>query len=167
NQDDWFVCETLGMLRRTFARLEVSSRSLYAVAKPESCFVGTLLELLLAADRSYMLHADEDGPQTALALSDMNLGALPTVAGMTRLEAKQLTPEQARVVSDHKNRSIGPAEALSYGLVTATPDSLDWEDELRQAIETRTAISPDALTGLEANLRFALPETQGTRVFGR
>jgi len=167
NQDDWFVCETLGMLRRTFARLEVSSRSLYAVAKPESCFVGTLLELLLAADRAYMLDADEDGPQTALALSDMNLGALPTVAGMTRLEAKQLTPEQARVVSEHENRSIGPKAALSHGLVTATPDSLDWEDELRQAIETRTALSPDALTGLEANLRFALPETQGTRVFGR
>jgi benzoyl-CoA-dihydrodiol lyase len=167
NQDDWFVRETLGMVRRTFARLEVSSRSMFAIATADSCFAGTLLELLLAADRAYMFGADPDEPQPALALSGMNRGALPTIAGMTRLEARQLTPEQHRAVTEHKGGSIGPADALALGLVTETPDALDWDDELRQAIETRTALSPDALTGMEASLRFALPENQDTRVFGR
>jgi benzoyl-CoA-dihydrodiol lyase len=167
NQDDWFVRETLGMVRRTFARLEVSSRSIFAIATAESCFAGTLLELLLAADRGYMFAADPGEPQPALALSGMNFGALPTVAGMTRLDARQLTPEQHRAAAEHNGGSIGPAEALALGLVTETPDALDWDDELRQAIETRTALSPDALTGMEASLRFALPENQATRVFGR
>jgi benzoyl-CoA-dihydrodiol lyase len=167
NQEHWFVREVLGMLRRTFARLDVSSRSMYAVVTPESCFAGTLLELLLAADRGYMLHNEPESPQAHVALSHMNLGALPTLTGQSRLAARLVSPEQLASAGAAAGRQLDAAAAYDLGLVTEIPDSLDWDDELRQAIETRTALSPDALTGLEANLRFPLPETQGTRVFGR
>jgi len=167
NRDHWFVREVLGMLRRTFARLDVSSRSMYAVVTGDSCFAGTLAELLLASDRAYMRDDEAESPQARVLLSTLNFGALPTIAGVSRLESRQLTPSQLQAAAERAERPIGPQDALQMGLVTATPDALDWDDELRQAIETRTALSPDALTGLEANLRFPLPETQGTRVFGR
>jgi len=164
HQGHWFVREVLGMLRRTLARLDVSSRSMYALVLPESCFAGTLLELLLASDRAYMRDDGEAAPCASVTLSHMNVGALPTVAGASRLEARGNSIEAVR---DLLEQRLGPADALRLGLVTEIPDVLDWDDELRQAIETRAAISPDALTGMEANLRFPLPETQGTRVFGR
>jgi benzoyl-CoA-dihydrodiol lyase len=167
NQDHWFVGEVLGMLRRTFTRLDVSSRSMYAIVTPESCFAGTLLELLMAADRAYMLHNEPASPQAHVALSRMNFGALPTLTGQSRLEARVVSQDQLAAAAESVGQPLDAAAADRLGLVTEIPDSLDWEDELRQAIETRTALSPDALTGLEANLRFPLPETQGTRVFGR
>jgi len=164
HQGHWFVREVLGMLRRTLARLDVSSRSMYAVVTPESCFAGTLLELLLASDRAYMRDDGEAASGASVTLSRMNVEALPTIAGASRLEARGSSTAALR---DLLEQRLGPADAFRLGLVTEIPDVLDWDDELRQAIETRTAISPDALTGMEANLRFPLPETQGTRVFGR
>jgi len=167
HQGEWFVREVCGMLRRTLARLDVSSRSMYAIATAESCFAGTLLELLLAADRAYMRDDEPDASQAHLTLSRMNFGALPTVAGLSRLDSRLLSPDQLQSASARSGVPLDAATAYRLGLVTAIPDSLDWDDELRQAIETRAALSPDALTGMEANLRFPLPETQGTRVFGR
>jgi benzoyl-CoA-dihydrodiol lyase len=156
------------MMRRTFARLDVTSRSLYAVIEPGSCFAGTLLELGLAADRVYMLDTEEGDVKGSVAMSEMNFGALPMVNQLSRLAArfyqdeKQMERLRARV-----GEKLSASEALATGLVTSAPDDLDWQDELRVAIESRTALSPDALTGLEANLRFGLPETMETRVFGR
>jgi benzoyl-CoA-dihydrodiol lyase len=167
NQRHWFVREVLGMLRRTFARLDVSPRSMYALVTPDSCFAGTLLELLLAADRSYMRDASADAPQAYVTLSQMNFGAMPTLAGLSRFASRLVSPEQLRSAAEQIGVPHGTSAAYRLGLVTEIPDSLDWDDELRQAIETRVALSPDALTGMEANLRFPLPETQGTRVFGR
>jgi len=167
NRDHWFIREVQGMLRRTFSRLEVSSRSMYAIVTGESCFAGTLAELLLASDRVYMRDDEEESPRAQIVLSRMNFGALPMVGDRSRLESRQLTPDQLKAASAQVGKSISPRTALDLGLVTAAPDALDWDDELRQAIETRSALSPDALTGMEASLRFPLAETQGTRVFGR
>ena len=167
NQEHWFVREVLGMLRRTFVRLDVSSRSLYAVVTEESCFAGTLLELLLAADRGYMRNNEPETAQGHLTLSRMNTGALPALNGVSRLEGRALSPDQIAAATARTGEPLDAAAAYSLGLVTEIPDSLDWDDELRQAIETRTTLSPDALTGLEASLRCPLPETQATRVFGR
>jgi benzoyl-CoA-dihydrodiol lyase len=167
NQDCWFAREVLGMLRRTFARLEVSSRSMYAVVTGESCYAGALLELLLASDRAYMRDDQHESPQSQLTPSRMNFGALPTVGGLSRLESRNLSAEQLHDIEQCVGTPIGARDAYRIGLVTEIPDALDWDDELRQGIETRTALSPDALTGMEANLRFPLPEAQGTRVFGR
>jgi benzoyl-CoA-dihydrodiol lyase len=167
NQGHWFVREVLGMVRRTFARLDVSARSMFAVIEPGSCFAGTLLELALAADRVYMLDVDE-GPGASVALSAMNFGPLPAVYGQSRLSARFYGDS---AVLDGLRATIGrrlsAQEALQAGLVTSAPDTLDWDDELRQAIETRTALSPDALSGIEANLRFGPNETLETRIFGR
>ncbi len=167
HQPHWFVREVLGMLRRTLARLDVSSRSMYALVTPASCFAGTLLELLLAADRAYMRDNDADSPPTSVTLSAMNFGAVPGVAGLSRLEARRLSPEQATAAAGRIGEPLDGPAAYELGLVTEIPDALDWDDEVRQAIETRTALSPDALTGMEANLRFPPDETQSTRVFGR
>lgn len=168
NQNNWFVREVLGMLRRTLARLDVTSRSMFAIVEPGSCFAGTLMELALAADRVYMRDAQEGEPPTTIALSEMNFGALPMVSGLSRLEARFYEDaeqmEKLRAISGEK---LASREAMEAGLVTDAPDDLDWEDELRQALELRTALSPDGLTGLEANLRFGVCETQATRVFGR
>ena len=168
HQDNWFVREVLGMMRRTFARLDVSSRSMFTFVTPGSCFAGTLLELALASDRVYMLQTEEGEPAASLMLSPMNFGALPMVNDQSRLAARFYSDA---AVLDALQEEIGvafsPAEAASLGLVTDAPDALDWDDELRQAIESRVALSPDALTGMEANLRFPLPENQATRVFGR
>jgi benzoyl-CoA-dihydrodiol lyase len=168
NQDHWFVREVLGMMRRTLARLEVSSRSIYALVVPGSCFAGTLLELALAADRTYMFDAPEDQAPATIALSQMNFGALPMVNGLSRLEAR-FAQDDAAVASlrERTGQPLAAADASAAGLVTASLDELDWDDEIRQAIESRTTLSPDALTGMEANLRFGVVENVETRVFGR
>jgi len=167
NQDHWFVREVLGMMRRTLARLEVTSRSMYAIAEPGSCFAGTLLELALAADRGYMRDTEE-GDVATLTLSDMNFGPLPMVNHLSRLAARFY--QDATHIESLRNligKKLSARESLEAGLVTAAPDDLDWEDEIRQAMESRAAQSPDALTGLEANLRFGAGETPETRIFGR
>ncbi|MGB2624416.1 MAG: 2,3-epoxybenzoyl-CoA dihydrolase [Candidatus Acidiferrum sp.] len=166
-QDNWFVREVLGMMRRTFARLDVSSRSMYAIIEPGSCFAGTLLELALAADRIYMRDAQDGEPATVM-LSNMNFGALPMVNHLSRL-AGRFYGDAERVENLRKliGKKLTARDAMEAGLVTAAPDDLDWEDEIRQALESRAALSPDALTGLEANLRFGGNETLETRVFGR
>jgi benzoyl-CoA-dihydrodiol lyase len=167
HQDNWFVREVLGMLRRTFARIDVTSRSLFAIIEPSSCFAGSLLELALAADRVYMRDAQEGEPP-AIALSKINLGSLPMTNHLSRLNAR-FYQDAARIeaLRSHIGKKLSAKEALDAGLVTSAPDDLDWEDELRQAIESRAAQSPDALTGLEANLRFGGNETLETRIFGR
>jgi benzoyl-CoA-dihydrodiol lyase len=169
HRDHWFVRETLGMLRRTLARLDVSSRTLFALVEPGSCFAGTLLELALAADRCYMLALpDGDADAPALALSELNFGACPRVDGLSRVDARYYRdPDAIARVEAAQGRRIPAADALDLGLVTATPDDLDWKDEIRIALEERRAMSPDALTGMEANLRFGVAETMETRVFGR
>ncbi len=157
---DWFVRETVGYLRRTFARLDVSSRSIFAVIEPGSCFAGTLMELALAADRSFMLDA---GNGATLALSTLNFGTYPMVNDESRLSARYCgaPPELER------GKAYDAKAAGKLGLVTATPDDIDWEDEVRIAIEERASLSPDALTGMEASLRFTGRENMLTRVFGR
>jgi benzoyl-CoA-dihydrodiol lyase len=161
NSKDWFVREVIGYLRRTLSRLDVSSRSIFAVIEPGSCFAGTLFELALAADRSYMLDAEESGP--AIALSPLNFGAYPMANGESRIATRFCgeAPEFPR------GKPIASKDANRLGLVTSTPDDIDWEDEVRIAIEERVSLSPDALTGMEASLRFAGRETMLTRVFGR
>ena len=168
HQDNWFVREVLGMMRRTFARIDVSSRSLYAIIEAGSCFAGTLLELALAADRIYMRDAQDTKDVATVVLSRMNFGPLPMVNHLSRLAAR-FYGDEAQIEGLRKliGKKLGPREAQDAGLVTATPDDLDWEDEIRQALESRAALSPDALTGLEANLRFGGSETLETRVFGR
>ena len=165
----WFVRETIGLLRRTLARLDVSARSMFALIDRGSCFAGTLLEIALAADRSYML-ALPDEPEAApqIALSPMNFGAYPMVSHETRLErrfygdAGELGAARATV-----GRALDADAAVALGLVTTAPDDIDWDDEIRIALEERASMSPDALTGMEANLRFAGKETMETRIFGR
>ena len=159
----WFVRETIGNLRRTFARLDVSSRSIYAVIEPGSNFAGTLLELALAADRSFMLAAEENGP--AIALSPMNFGPFKVVNGLSRLETRFGSSIDA--LRDKIGVKLEAAQALEAGLITFAPDELDWDDELRLAIEERSSLSPDALTGMEASLRFGGRETVATKIFGR
>src|SRR5262249_8279712 len=150
------------------ARIEVTSRSIYAIAEPGSCFAGTLLELALAADRVYMRDTEEGEGVATVALSKMNFGPLPMVNHIPRLAAR-FYEDGAQLASlcTQIGKQLSAREGLERGLVTAAPDDLDWEDEIRQAIESRAAQSPDALTGLEANLRFGPAETLETRIFGR
>jgi benzoyl-CoA-dihydrodiol lyase len=169
HRNDWLVRETIGMLRRTFARLDVSSRSMYAIIEPGSCFAGILFELALAADRSYMLALpDEEDGSPKIAVDDFNFGLLPAVNHRGRLETRFIgnATHMAATVGA-KGKLLGADEAVHAGLVTAAPDDLDWEDEVRIAIEERSSLSPDALTGLEASLRFPGDETLETKVFGR
>ena len=169
NKTHWFVNETLGLLRRTLARLDVSSRSLFALIERDSCFAGTLLEIALAADRSYML-ALPDEPDTApkIALSPMNFGTFPMVSHETRLQRRFYdNADEIGAVRAKIGQSLDADEALALGLVTSAPDDIDWHDEVRIAFEERASMSPDALTGMEANLRFAGKETMETRIFGR
>jgi benzoyl-CoA-dihydrodiol lyase len=165
NREHWLVREIIGHIRRTLKRLDLTSRSLFAIIEPGSAFAGTLCELALAADRSYMLdHPDE---ANTIQLSVMNAGSYPMSSGLSRLEVRFLgQPEHVREVLDHDGPFDAPS-ALEAGLVSFAPDDIDWEDEVRMAIEERTAFSPDALTGMEANLRFAGPETLETKIFGR
>jgi benzoyl-CoA-dihydrodiol lyase len=160
--DDWFVRETIGLLRRTLQRFDVSSRSLFAVIDPGSCFAGSLFELALAADRSYMA---ADG--THIALTALNFGHLAMVNGRSRLETRFNDKIRAARLDRHVRTALDATRALDLGLVTFTPDEFDWEDEIRLAIEERVSLSPDALTGMEASLRFAGPETVATKIFGR
>ena len=161
-RDHWFVRETIGFLRRTLQRLDVSSRSLFALIDKGSCFAGSLFELALAADRSFMA-----AEEPAIAFSTLNFGHLAMVNGRTRLATRFNDEELAAKLENHAGNSINAAEALDLGLVTFAPDELDWDDEIRLAIEERASLSPDALTGMESNLRFAGAETVATKIFGR
>ena len=165
----WFVRETAGMLRRTLARLDVTSRSLYALIEPGSCFAGTLAELAFAADRAYMLALPEDGVRAPrITLSAANFGRYPMVNARSRLAARFC--DEAEPLSAAKAAIGVPLDAdraLALGLVTVAPDELDWDDEIRLALEERASLSPDALTGMEANLRFGPGETMESRVFAR
>jgi benzoyl-CoA-dihydrodiol lyase len=169
HRSDWLVRETIGLLRRTFARLDVTSRSFYALIDQGSCFAGLLFELALAADRSYMLALPEDASGSpTIAADTFNFGLLPMVNGASRLQTRFMgDTEKLSAIVKVAGKLLGPAEALELGLVTVTPDELDWEDEIRMALEERTCLSPDALTGMEASLRFPGGETTQTRIFGR
>ena len=169
HQAHWLVNETLGMLRRTLARIDVSSRSLFALIDEGSCFAGTLAELAFAADRAYML-ALPDSPETApkLTLSELNFGHFPMVNHQSRLQRRFYEEVTAlENVRAAVGQLLDADQALALGLVTVAPDDIDWADEIRIAIEERAAMSPDSLTGLEANLRFCQKESMETRIFGR
>jgi len=163
NRDHWLVREIILQMARVLRRLDLTAKSFFAIVEPGSCFAGNLLELLLASDRSYML-ADSDA---TLAVSELNQGAFPMSNGLTRMQSRFLAePEKLdEVFGDKKTFDTDEAEEL--GLITFAPDDLDWEDEIRVAIEERTSLSPDALTGMEASLRFAGPETMDTKIYGR
>ena len=163
NRDHWLVREILLHMARVLRRLDLTAKSFFAIVEPGSCFAGNLLELLLASDRSYMLK-DSDA---TVSVSDLNAGVLPMSNGLTRLQSRFLAePEKLdEILGDKKPFDTDEAEDL--GLVTFAPDDLDWEDEIRLAIEERTSLSPDALTGMEASLRFAGPETMDTKIYGR
>ncbi|HVE53547.1 MAG TPA: 2,3-epoxybenzoyl-CoA dihydrolase, partial [Ramlibacter sp.] len=169
NKDHWLVRETLGALRRTLARLDVTSRSLIALVEEGSCFAGTFFELALACDRIYMLDLpDAPDAAPALRLNAANFGRYPEVNGLTRLQTRFCQDEGT--ITQLQNLQDSPLradQALALGLVTLTPDDIDWEDEIRLMLEERASLSPDALTGMEASLRFPGKETMETRVFGR
>jgi benzoyl-CoA-dihydrodiol lyase len=171
---DWLAAEIQHFAKRTLKRLDVTSRSLIALIEPGSCFAGTLLELALACDRQYMLDglgedAATGGEQPAtMVLTRANFGALPMGNGLTRLASRFAgDPGHLAKLEQHTGRPIDAGRALELGLVTFAPDDLDWDDEVRIALEERASLSPDALTGLEANLRFGGPETCETKIFGR
>ncbi len=168
-KDHWLVRETIGLIRRTFSRIDVSSRSLFALVEPGSCFAGTFLELALAADRSYMLALPDDAAKAPkLVVGEMNFGMLPMATGQSRLQRRFY--EEAPAIDAIRARAGQPLDAdaaFALGLVTSAPDDIDWTDEVRIALEERAAMSPDALTGMEANLRFNGKENMVTRVFGR
>jgi benzoyl-CoA-dihydrodiol lyase len=171
HQGDWLVREVRLFLKRTLKRLDVSSRTIFALIEPGSCFAGTLLELALAADRSYMLdgrrHGDDRAPAT-VRLTALNFGAYPMANGLTRLGSRFLAdPGRVDDLKGRPGQDLDAAAADEAGLVTFIPDDIDWDDEVRIAIEERAAFSPDALTGMEASLRFAGPETIETKIFAR
>jgi len=173
NGDDWLANEIRHYLKRTLKRLDVTSRSLLALIEPGSCFAGSLLELALAADRSYQLSGvfediDADAAPAAITPGAMNFGALPMGNGLTRLQTRFLGDDAALIAVQAESGEPLEAEAAeALGLVTFAPDDIDWEEEVRIALEERSSFSPDALTGLEANYRFAGPETIETKIFGR
>jgi benzoyl-CoA-dihydrodiol lyase len=168
---DWLVREITLYLKRTFKRLDVTSRSLFALIEPGSCFTGTLLELALAADRGYMLDGQFEGdnrPPPMVRLTEMNFGRYPMVHGLSRLAVRSLDePERVEALKGAIGRDLDAAAAEAGGMVTFTPDDIDWADEVRLAVEERAAFSPDALTGMEASLRFAGPETMESKIFSR
>jgi benzoyl-CoA-dihydrodiol lyase len=173
HRDNWLVNEIVQFWKRTVKRLDTSSRSLLALIEPGSCFVGRLLELALAADRQYMLagtfedHHDPK-PEATLRVNRFNTGLLPMSNGLSRLQVRFLgSADELAAATDALDRDLTADDAEELGLVTAAPDDIDWDDEVRLALEERASFSPDALTGLEANLRFAGPETCETKVFGR
>lgn len=171
NADHWLVREVTLFLKRTLKRVDVSARSIIAQVEPGSCFTGTLLELVFAADRSFMLDGGFEGsnlPPATVVVTGMNFGPLTMPNGLTRLEHRFLNdPSQVDRVKAQIGEPVEAAEADDLGLVTFIPDDIDWEDEVRIAIEERASFSPDALTGMEASLRFAGPETLETKIFGR
>ncbi|HYG80324.1 MAG TPA: 2,3-epoxybenzoyl-CoA dihydrolase [Pyrinomonadaceae bacterium] len=165
HKDHWLVREIILNMARVLRRLDLTAKSFFALVEPGSCFAGNLLELLLASDRSYMLNDPDQ--KVELAASELNRGALPMSNGLMRLQSRFLAePERADEVLAHEG-TFSTEEAEEAGLVTFAPDDLDWEDEVRVAIEERTSLSPDALTGMEASLRFAGPETLDTKIYGR
>jgi benzoyl-CoA-dihydrodiol lyase len=165
HRDHWLVREIIGQIRRTLKRMDLTARSFFALIEPGNAFAGTLFELALAADRAYMLdHPDEDN---AVQLSAMNAGSYPMSNGLSRLQVRFLGEPDSVARALAHDGPFDPHEALAAGLVFSAPDDIDWDDEVRMAIEARAAFSPDALTGMEANLRFAGPETLETKIFGR
>jgi benzoyl-CoA-dihydrodiol lyase len=171
NTGHWLVREIVLYWKRTLKRLDVSSRSLIALIEPGSCFTGTLLEVALAADRSYMLDGVFEGsnlPAATVRLTDMNFGPYPMGNGLTRLSTRFLNdPRHVDALKDQAREPLDAAAADEAGLVTFTPDDIDWEDEVRLAVEERAGFSPDGLIGMEANLRFPGPETMETKIFAR
>ena len=165
NADDWWVREVLHHMKRVLKRLDVTSRTAFALIEPGSCFAGSLLELAFAADRSYMLD-DPDQP-VSIQLSALNRGPLTMGNGLTRLQSRFLGHPDLLAAAMEQDGPLESLDALDAGLITFAPDDIDWEDEIRLALEERAAQSPDALTGMEANLRFAGPETLETKIFGR
>ncbi|HVF57806.1 MAG TPA: 2,3-epoxybenzoyl-CoA dihydrolase [Pyrinomonadaceae bacterium] len=165
NKDHWLVREIILYMARVLRRLDLTAKSFFALVEPGSCFAGNLLELALSADRTYMLNSPDE--RVEIATSDLNRGALPMSNGLTRLASRFLAePEKADEIFERAG-TFDTEEAEEAGLVTFAPDDLDWEDEIRVAIEERTSLSPDALTGMEASLRFAGPETMDTKIYGR
>ncbi|HKZ78204.1 MAG TPA: 2,3-epoxybenzoyl-CoA dihydrolase [Pyrinomonadaceae bacterium] len=165
NRDQWLVREIILQMARVLRRLDLTAKSFFAIVEPGSCFAGNLLELLLASDRSYMLNDPDQ--RVELALSELNAGALQMSNGLSRLQSRFLAePQRADELLAHEGRFVAE-DAEDAGLITFAPDDLDWEDEIRVAIEERTSLSPDALTGMEASLRFAGPETMDTKIYGR
>ena len=171
HKDHWLINEIIQYLKRVLKRLDLASRSLVTLVEPGSCFAGTLLELVFAADRSYMLDGtlqDSSDSPAVLRTTKMNFGNLPMCNDLTRLQTRFLNqPEEVKKIHDHGGKDIPAVEAFESGMVTFIPDDIDWEEEVRIAIEERTSFSPDALTGMEASLRFAGPETLETKIFGR
>jgi benzoyl-CoA-dihydrodiol lyase len=169
--DDWLIREVTLYLKRTFARLDVTARSMFAIIEPGSCFTGLLLELALAADRTYMLAGQREGDETPAAtitLTGVNFGAFPMINSLTRIAARFLNDAgHVENLRARCGKAIAAAEAEELGLTTFTPDDLDWDDEVRLALESRKSFSPDALTGMEASLRFAGPETMESKIFAR
>ena len=162
--EDWFAREVVLLARRVLKRLQQTARSIFAAIEPGSCFAGSLLELALVADRSFMLDCDE-GP--TIAFSPLNFGDLAMANGLSRLATRFLRdPEQLKQL-EQQTGPLTADEALERGLVTVAPDDIDYENELRVALEERASYSPDALTGMEASLRFGGPETLETKIFGR
>jgi len=169
NRDNWLVREILLYMQRTLKRLDVTSRTTFAFVEPESCFVGMLADLLFAVDRSYMLDGQlDERPAPKIRLSELSFGALRMANGLTRLETRFLGDDKS-LGNAHKlvGSDLDAQAALDAGLITYAPDDIDWEDEIRLLLEERASFSPDALTGMEANLRFAGPETLETKIFGR
>ncbi|MEP6818245.1 MAG: 2,3-epoxybenzoyl-CoA dihydrolase [bacterium] len=165
NKDHWLVREILLYMARVLRRLDLTAKSFFAIVEPGSCFAGNLLELLLASDRSYMLNNNDE--RVEITVDELNAGALPMSNGLTRLQSRFLaTPEKVDEVLAHGG-AFDTEAADEAGLITFAPDDLDWKDEIRVAIEERTSLSPDALTGMEASLRFAGPETMDTKIYGR
>ncbi len=173
SKEDWFANEVLHYLKRTLRRLDVTSRSLIAVIEPGSCFAGSLLELALAADRSFQLagvfeDADPDADPATITLGEANLGPLTMSNGLTRLQTRFWGDDAGyEAVVKRKDEALEAEDAADLGLITFAPDDIDWDEEIRIATEERASFSPDALTGLEANYRFAGPETMETKIFGR
>ncbi len=165
HREHWLIREIILHMARVLRRLDLTAKSFFAILEPGSCFAGNLLEFALAADRTYMLN--DPSQVVEIATSSLNAGAFPMSNGLTRLQSRFLAnPESADDVLAHQGR-FNTESADAAGLITAAPDELDWDDEIRLAIEERTSLSPDALTGMEASLRFAGPETLDTKIFGR
>ena len=165
HQDHWLVREIIHLMKRTLKRLDLTSRTFFAFIEPGSAFAGSLMELALAADRSYML--DDPDQESRVWLSGMNAGLLPMSNELSRLQVRFLAEPEKPAELLAREGGLDPKEAEEAGLVTFAPDDIDWKDEVRLAVEARAAFSPDAMTGLEANLRFAGPETMETKIFGR
>jgi benzoyl-CoA-dihydrodiol lyase len=165
NRDHWLIREIILHMARVLRRLDLTAKSFFAIIEPGSCFAGNLFELVLASDRSYMLNNPDE--RAEIAFSDLNAGAFPMSNGLTRLQSRFLADSRKVYEAFGHDGAFDTEAAEAAGLVTFAPDDLDWEDEIRVAIEERTSLSPDALTGMEASLRFAGPETMDTKIYGR